>query len=84
MTDDTPFTLFQQGRLSALPDEARRHLEAALEAQRNCLEVSAHPDSVVCRYVRPWSTSHEGAVDIADWSEFEHEVERFRARVTEE
>ena len=56
-------------------DDADHNIEAL---------IAAHPDSLVCRYVRPWSTSHEGAVDVVGWADFEHEVERFRALVTEE
>jgi len=54
-------------------DDADHNIEALLDAR---------PESLVCRYVRPWSTSHAGAVDVADWSEFEHQVDLFRAAVT--
>lgn len=56
-------------------DDADHNIEAL---------VGAHPTSLVCRYVRPWATSHVGAVDVDDWNQFEHEVERFRASVTGE
>ncbi len=53
-------------------DDADHNIEALLHAR---------PNSLVCRYVRPWSTSHAGAVDVADWSEFENQVEQFRTSV---
>ena len=30
----------------------------------------AHPDSTVCRFVRPWNEAHDGVVDVADWDDF--------------
>ncbi|CAN5512206.1 hypothetical protein BH20ACT17_BH20ACT17_20640 [soil metagenome] len=42
--------------------------------------VAAHPDSLVCRMVRPWNRPLRGAVDVADWSEFGAQVERWAAR----
>jgi len=56
-------------------DDADHNIEAL---------VTAHPDSLVCRYIRPWSTSHEGAVDVADWDEFEVQVAQYRASFTDE
>ena len=32
--------------------------------------VANRPDRVVCRYVRPWNTPVDGAVDVADFDEF--------------
>jgi 5'(3')-deoxyribonucleotidase len=32
------------------------------------------PDSIVCRYVRPWNRPHEGVVDVEDWADFEQVV----------
>jgi 5'(3')-deoxyribonucleotidase len=46
--------------------------------------VAAHPSSLVCRFVRPWGTSHAGAVDVSDWEHFEHEIEQFRVARTDE
>jgi 5'(3')-deoxyribonucleotidase len=56
-------------------DDADHNIEAL---------VAAHPTSLVCRYVRPWATSHAGAVDVTNWEQFEHQVEQFRASVTGE
>jgi 5'(3')-deoxyribonucleotidase len=56
-------------------DDADHNLEAL---------VAAHPAALVCRYVRPWSRAHPGVVDVADWSAFEAELERFRPGVTAE
>ena len=39
-------------------DDADHNIEALLIAR---------PDSLVCRYVRPWNTSHDGAIDVEDW-----------------
>jgi 5'(3')-deoxyribonucleotidase len=50
-------------------DDADHNIEALLMAR---------PKSLVCRYVRPWSTSHPGAIDVSDWVEFERQVEGFR------
>lgn len=50
-------------------DDADHNIEAL---------VAARPNSLVCRYVRPWSTSHAGAIDVADWNQFEQQVEHFR------
>lgn len=38
--------------------------------------VAAHPDALVCRMVRPWNRPLEGAVDVADWTEFREQVRR--------
>jgi 5'(3')-deoxyribonucleotidase len=54
-------------------DDADHNIEALL---------AARPDSLVCRFVRPWSTSHVGAIDIDDWVQFEHQIEQFRESVT--
>lgn len=54
-------------------DDADHNIEAL---------VAARPSSLVCRYARPWNTSHAGAIDIADWNQFEQQVEHFRARQT--
>lgn len=35
----------------------------------------ARPESLVCRYVRPWNSPIEGVVDIHDWREFIEVVE---------
>lgn len=32
--------------------------------------VRHRPDSLVCRFVRPWNEPVEGAVDVRSWSEF--------------
>lgn len=56
-------------------DDADHNIESLLVA---------HPDSLVCRYVRPWSRSHQGAVDVADWAEFETALRQFHAGVTGE
>ncbi len=32
--------------------------------------VRHHPDSLVCRFVRPWNDRVEGARDVGDWNEF--------------
>ncbi|MEM8620033.1 MAG: hypothetical protein AAGF73_09950 [Actinomycetota bacterium] len=31
---------------------------------------AAHPDAVVCRYVRPWNEPHAGVVDVSGWEDF--------------
>jgi 5'(3')-deoxyribonucleotidase len=36
--------------------------------------VAARPHAVVCRYVRPWNDPVPGAVDVADWAEFQRVV----------
>lgn len=56
-------------------DDADHNIESILLAR---------PGALVCRYVRPWSCPHEGAVDVADWFEFEREVEQFRRRTRQE
>jgi 5'(3')-deoxyribonucleotidase len=33
-------------------------------------------EAVVCRYVRPWNTPVDGALDVHDWTEFEQTVRR--------
>lgn len=38
--------------------------------------VEHRPDSVVCRYVRPWNEPLEGAVDVRDFDEFREVVDR--------
>ena len=38
--------------------------------------VRNRPDSLVCRFVRPWNTAVEGACDIHDWDEFAGLVNR--------
>jgi 5'(3')-deoxyribonucleotidase len=41
------------------------------DAQFNLQELVDHrPDSVVCRFVRPWNSTLQGARDIATWPEF--------------
>lgn len=40
--------------------------------------VSAHPDALVCRMVRPWNRPVAGAVDVDDWPSFAAQV-RLRA-----
>jgi 5'(3')-deoxyribonucleotidase len=37
---------------------------------------TAHPGSVVCRYVRPWNQPHDGVTDVETWSDFEAVVAR--------
>lgn len=37
--------------------------------------VAAHPDALVCRYVRPWNRPHRGAVDVDGWPQLERLVE---------
>ncbi|MEO1056201.1 MAG: hypothetical protein AAFY28_04725 [Actinomycetota bacterium] len=39
---------------------------------------TAHPDAVVCRYVRPWNHHHDGTnvVDVNGWTDFAAVVER--------
>lgn len=32
------------------------------------------PDSIVCRYVRPWNRARDGLVDVSGWVDFEHVV----------
>ena len=32
--------------------------------------------AIICRYVRPWNDPVDGAVDVHDWSEFQHMVRR--------
>lgn len=32
--------------------------------------VEKRPDSIVCRYVRPWNKPVTGAIDVHDWDEF--------------
>jgi len=56
-------------------DDADHNIEALL---------AGHPNALVCRFVRPWSTSHEGAVDVADWSEFDRQVRQYRTTPTGE
>lgn len=36
--------------------------------------VAGRPDSVVCRYVRPWNHPVAGAVDVEDWPAFQKVV----------
>jgi 5'(3')-deoxyribonucleotidase len=38
--------------------------------------VRHRPDSLVCRFVRPWNTAVEGACDIHEWDEFAGIVNR--------
>jgi 5'(3')-deoxyribonucleotidase len=56
-------------------DDADHNIEALL---------ATHPDALVCRYVRPWSRPHQGAIDVADWAEFEGRVALFRPGATRE
>jgi hypothetical protein len=36
--------------------------------------VAGRPESVVCRYVRPWNDPVPGAVDVEDWPAFQRVV----------
>ncbi len=47
-------------------DDADHNLESLL---------AAHPDSIVCRYVRPWNRAHPGAVDVDGWQDIGRAVE---------
>jgi len=38
--------------------------------------VKHRPQQTVCRYVRPWNTPVEGAIDVADFDEFREVVDR--------
>ncbi len=38
--------------------------------------VEHRPDSVVCRYVRPWNQPVTGAIDVKNWVEFREVVDR--------
>ena len=38
--------------------------------------VEHRPESTVCRYIRPWNTPVEGAVDVNDFGEFRDVVDR--------
>jgi uncharacterized HAD superfamily protein len=42
--------------------------------------VVERPASTVCRYVRPWNVPVPGAVDIADFGDFRHVVNRLAAK----
>ncbi len=42
--------------------------------------VRARPESLVCRYVRPWGTQQRGAVDVTGWGGFEQVVRERAAR----
>ena len=55
-------------------DDADHNIEAL---------VAARPEALVCRFVRPWSRSHQGAVDVADWEEFEARLQHFKRAVTD-
>lgn len=46
-------------------DDADHNIEAL---------VRAHPQALVCRLVRPWARSHDGAVDVEDFETFERLV----------
>lgn len=41
--------------------------------------LAARPTSLVCRYVRPWATSHPGAIDVSNWEEFSEQVNGYSA-----
>ena len=56
-------------------DDADHNIEAL---------VAARPDALVCRYVRPWSRPHPGAVDVMGWAEFEAQVAQYQPRQTAE
>ena len=32
--------------------------------------VARRPDSMICRYVRPWNDPVDGAIDVSDWHDF--------------
>lgn len=51
----------------------RVHCDVYLDdSPRQIAELHANrPDSVVCRYVRPWNSSVPGTRDVAGWDEFE-------------
>jgi len=36
--------------------------------------VAAHPDSLVCRMIRPWNMPLDGALDVPDWPAFRQAV----------
>jgi 5'(3')-deoxyribonucleotidase len=36
--------------------------------------VAKRPERMVCRFVRPWNSPIEGALDVADWPEFVQRV----------
>ena len=59
-------------------DKTTVHCDLYLDdADHNLAALSrAHPDAVVCRYVRPWNEAHPGVVDIDHWTSFELLVER--------
>ena len=42
--------------------------------------LAARPEATVCRFVRPWNASVDGAVDVASWDEFEALVDRLDTR----
>lgn len=42
--------------------------------------VKAHPDSLVCRMVRPWNMPLEGALDVPDWPAFRDAVRAWAER----
>ncbi len=46
-------------------DDADHNLEALRRA---------HPDALVCRFVRPWNGPHDGVVDVDGWQTFERIV----------
>jgi uncharacterized HAD superfamily protein len=50
-------------------DDANHNLDALL---------AAHPAATVCRFVRPWNSQIEGAVDVASWLDFALAVEAHR------
>ena len=40
----------------------------------------ARPESLMCRFVRPWNTSVPGTRDIADWPAFVETVTELASR----
>ena len=54
-------------------DKTSVDCDAYLEDADHNLEAlrRRRPDSVVCRYVRPWNRAHAGVVDVDDWPDFE-------------
>jgi 5'(3')-deoxyribonucleotidase len=53
------------------------------DADHNLIRLArARPESIVCRFVRPWNAPHDGVVDVADWGQFELVVERLEAALS--
>ncbi|CAN5812428.1 hypothetical protein BH24CHL6_BH24CHL6_02920 [soil metagenome] len=63
-------------------DKTRVPCDVYLEDSPSNLQalVAAHPDSLVCRMVRPWNRPLVGALDVQDWRAFRLAVRSWAAR----